>query len=75
MPENKFPQRLKKLRERARISRRVLSELCGLHKEAVRRYELGVASPTIDALVSIADFFGVSVDYLIGTDDQQEHKI
>ena len=65
-----FPKRLKQLRERRRIKRYVLSELCGLHRDAVRRYETGEAKPTVEALESIADELGVSVDYLLGrTDD------
>ena len=61
-----FRQRLQLLRERKRISRIVLSELCGLHPDAVRRYERGESQPTKDALIAIADFFGVSIDYLVG---------
>lgn len=61
-----FRQRLQMLRERKRISRIVLSELCGLHRDAVRRYERGESQPTKDALIAIADFFGVSIDYLVG---------
>lgn len=67
MPENKvFPMRLQKMRERRRISRKVLSELCGLSSDAVRRYERGEAEPSFDSLIALADFFEVSVDYLIG---------
>ncbi len=61
-----FRQRLQVLRERKRISRRVLSELCGLNPDAVRRYERGETEPTAHSLVAIADFFEVSVDYLLG---------
>lgn len=61
-----FSQRLQQLRERKRISRRVLSELCGLNSDAVRRYERGEAEPTLHSLVAIAEYFEVSVDYLIG---------
>ena len=61
-----FRQRLQQLRERKRISRIVLSELCGLNSDAVRRYERGEAEPTMHSLVAIADFFEVSVDYLVG---------
>ena len=68
MPEQ-FPQRLQKLRERRRISRYVLSELCGLNYQAVRRYERGEVSPTLDSLIAIADFFEVSLDYLVGRSD------
>lgn len=61
-----FGQRVQYLREKKGISRKVLSELCGLHSDAVRRYERGEDEPTAHSLVAIADFFEVSVDYLLG---------
>lgn len=61
-----FPKRLQQLRERKRISRKTLSELCGLTSGAIRRYERGERMPTVDALIAIADCLGVSVDYLLG---------
>lgn len=64
-----FRQRLQQLRERRRISRKVLSELCGLNSDAIRKYERGEREPTMRCLVAIADFFEVSVDYLVGRSD------
>ena len=61
-----FPKRLQNLRERRRISRRVLSELCGLSKNMIAQYERGEKEPTAGALVEIADFFEVTTDYLLG---------
>lgn len=61
-----FPKRLRTLRERQRISRKTLSELCGLASDAVRRYERGEAEPTMQSLVALADYFEVSLDYLTG---------
>jgi transcriptional regulator with XRE-family HTH domain len=61
-----FRHRLQTLREKKRISRKVLSELCGLNPDAVRRYERGEAEPTLHSLVAIAEYFEVTVDYLVG---------
>ncbi len=61
-----FRARLKKLRETNKKSRKVLSELCGLPSDAIRRYEKGEATPNVQSLVRIAFYFGVSVDYLLG---------
>lgn len=69
MVENKFPERLRRLRERRRVSRYVVSELCGLNRNAVRRYERGEAEPNMKALINIADYFEVSLDYLVGVSD------
>lgn len=61
-----FRLRLQQLREKKQISRKVLSELCGLNSDAVRRYERGEAEPTLHSLVAIAEYFEVTVDYLVG---------
>lgn len=61
-----FPKRLQDLRERRRLSRRTLAELCGMSKNMISLYERGEKAPSVDALVSLADFFEVSTDYLLG---------
>lgn len=63
---NEFPGRLQRLREQQHKSRVVVSELCGLPSDAVRRYERGEATPTMDSLIKLADYFEVSLDYLTG---------
>lgn len=63
---DQFAIRLQTLRERQRISRRVLGELVGMSKNAISRYERGEVEPKATALVLLADFFEVSVDYLLG---------
>ena len=64
--ENDFPARLQRLREREGKSRIVLSQLCGLPDSSIRRYERGEIKPNVDSLIAIADYFNVSVDYLLG---------
>lgn len=64
--QNEFRTRLKKLRERDRKSRIVLSQLCGLPDSAICRYEQGKSKPNMDSLIAIADYFSVSIDYLVG---------
>ena len=60
-----FPVRLRRLRETRRLKRCVLSELCGLNRNQITRYERGESAPTMDSLTALADFFEVSVDYLV----------
>lgn len=61
-----FAKRLEELRTRQGRSRIAVSELCGLPPDAIRRYERGEALPNVESLIAIADYFCVSVDYLIG---------
>lgn len=65
MPEQ-FPERLRRLRERRRMSRQALGELCGLSKDIIRKYERGDRKPSIETLERLADYFEVSTDYLLG---------
>lgn len=60
-----FPKRLQRLREQRGVSRRVLSELCGMNENQVARFEKGQRKPNQDALCALADYFDVSVDYLL----------
>lgn len=74
MQTNSFPDQLRRLRERKGISRRVLSELCGLPTDAVRRYERGEACPTLPALLALAEYLGVSLDELTGLDGDENAR-
>lgn len=61
-----FPEQLRSLRERAGMSRRILSELCGLSKNSIARYERGERVPSLTDAEALADFFDVSLDRLCG---------
>lgn len=61
-----FAFRLRKLRERRRVSRRVLADLCGVSKSTMSRYERGEQEPAARVVVELADYFDVTTDYLLG---------
>lgn len=61
-----FSVRLRRLRERKGLSRRALSELCGLSKNMIAVYERGEADPSTETIRQLANLFGVSADYLLG---------
>ena len=63
-----FAQRLAHLRRRRGISQVILSELCGLSKNVIHRYECGEVGPSARSLIALADYFDVSTDYLLGRD-------
>ena len=67
--QKEFPKRLQRLRERRGIKRSILGELCGLSKNVIARYERGECEPSSSSIAAIADFFDVSVDYLLGRTD------
>ena len=64
--ESEFPGRLRRLRERRRMNRKAMGECCGLSKNIIGMYERGEKEPSLKTLITIADFFEVSTDYLLG---------
>lgn len=60
-----FGKRLYQLRKEKNLSQEDLAEQLGVSRQSVSRWENGSASPDFDKTVQIAEFFGVSTDYLI----------
>ena len=57
--------RLKEIRKSRRISQLKLAmDLC-TNQNTISRYETGDREPGIDGLIKLADYFNVSVDYLL----------
>ena len=64
--ENKFKDVLKEIRLEKNVSQIKLAEAIGVSKGIVSMWETGQREPTLSSLVSLADYFGVSLDYLVG---------
>ena len=58
--------RIKKLRSYAKITQKDLAEKLGISDKTLSRYEKDENTPDVYALVRIATYFDVSVDYLLG---------
>ncbi|MDE5721975.1 MAG: helix-turn-helix domain-containing protein [Clostridia bacterium] len=65
----KFSERLKELRSEKGISQMELSKLTGISQSSIGRWELGRSEPTASSLIKLAEFFGESVEYLLGITD------
>ncbi|MCM1194967.1 MAG: helix-turn-helix domain-containing protein [Corallococcus sp.] len=57
---------LKRLRESKGLSQLQLALKLGLNQNTVSRYENGQREADYQTLIMFADFFDVSIDYLIG---------
>jgi len=67
-----FAKRLKGLREQKGLEREDLAKSLDLTYWAIAKYESGGRTPDLDTISKIAQFFNVSVDYLLGrTDDSR----
>ncbi len=61
--------KLKKLRNERGISQQALADIIGVSQQSINKYENHNIEPDILTLIAIADYFDVSVDYLIGRFD------
>jgi transcriptional regulator with XRE-family HTH domain len=61
--------RLSELRTKKGYSMRQAAKLMGLPYTTYVNYEKGDRDPNSEMLVFLADFYGVTVDYLIGKDE------
>ena len=59
-------QRIKDLREDRDLKQRQLAEFLNFSQQVYSNYELGQRDIPTDVLIRLADFYGVSVDYLLG---------
>lgn len=61
-----FKTRLKQLRNERRISQRQLAEFLKVAPSTISMYENGQREPNFEVLESLADFFNVDLNYLLG---------
>ena len=67
-----FQERLLELRTLAKLSQENLGNEAGLSRWAIGSYETGKRRPDFDGLLALADYFDVSIDYLVGRTDKRE---
>ena len=75
-------EKLYRLRKNSGLSQEQLAEKLNVSRQAISKWESGTAVPESEKLVTISNYFGVSVDYLlkdeeekvIGTDSSVEEK-
>lgn len=57
--------KIKKLRRKKKVTQEQLAKYLNVTPQAVSKWEKGLAYPEINLLVPIADYFSVTVDYLL----------
>jgi transcriptional regulator with XRE-family HTH domain len=71
-----LPLRLKELRKQRHLSQRDLADKLQVAQQTIGGWETGRTEPNNELLSKLADFFGVTVDYLLGrTNDQHEEVL
>lgn len=72
---NTFGEILKKLRKEKGLSGQELASILKVHKGSISNWETNRRSPDKEMLNTIAEYFDVSIDYLLGrTNERNLHK-
>lgn len=61
--------RIKELRTAHGLTQVEFAQKLSVSKQAVSNWENNNIQPSVDMLVKVADYFGVSTDYLLGRDN------
>lgn len=69
-----FGENLKNLRKSRELTQEALADFLGMSFQAISKWERGETYPDITMLPTIASFFGVTVDSLLGTDMIEKEK-
>ena len=64
-----FSNRLKKLRQKSEMNQADLAKIIGVARTTIANYEQGLRFPQQKTLLRIANYFNISIDYLLGYDN------
>ena len=64
-------EKLRDLRLKRNLSQKELADTLGISPSIVSSYELGERIPSVDRLLALANFYGCSVDYLLGKSQEE----
>ena len=69
MKLNKFSERLIELRKEKSLTQLQLANDLGFSRTAISDWESRNREPAYDTLIKVANYFSVSLDYLLGRED------
>ena len=71
----KLHEKIYTLRKKQNLSQEALSEKLGVSRQSVSKWETGEATPEVTKLLSLSKIFGVTTDYLLNDESEDEVKI
>lgn len=69
-----FGQRFKKLKSAKGLTYTQIAQTLDLKERTVKGYAADTIKPSFDALIALADYFDVSLDYLVGRSDEPKRR-
>ena len=67
-----FDKRFKELRKGRSLKQGDIADIFNTDRSTIGKWEQGRSTPTVEMLTVIANYFGVSTDYLLGISDVKE---
>ena len=64
--------KLKELRKQENLTQKAFGEIFGLFPQTYARYETEETQPPYDLLIEFANYYGVSLDYLLGRSEEKK---
>ena len=68
-------KRIAELRKKEGLSQANLSEKIGLHLKTISKAERGVNGLSVDNLIALAEYFRVSLEYLVGIEEKEQFEM
>lgn len=69
---NKFAYRIQSLRKSGNLSQQLLADAIGVTKSTISRIESASRAASIEIVYALAEFFDVTLDYLVGRNDDKK---
>ena len=69
-----FSDRLKEIRNMKGVTQKAVAEYLGITEQAYQKYEYAMREPNHEATIKLADYFDVSIDYLLGRSDNSQRQ-
>jgi len=69
-----FSQRLKVLRQDTKVTQKIAAQESGITERSYIRLENNQFTPSAETLIKLADYYNVSLDFLVGRSDVPERR-
>ncbi|EFE56213.1 MULTISPECIES: helix-turn-helix transcriptional regulator [Streptococcus] len=63
--------RIRELRKKARLSQQALADQIGVFRNTISNWETGYSQISLENAKNVAEYFGVTIDYLLGSESDQ----
>ncbi len=70
--DNILGRRLASLRKARKIRQVDVAQYLNVSRQAISKYELGTREPDLATLLKLAEYYGVSMDFLLGRKDEDQ---